>query len=92
VADDHRTAILEAAKDIDPHGYEPKIYEIEAHLDSLIAERDRYRKQAERWQAVAFIDGADVTARARAEGIAVETGREPAFREFLREFYAKPDA
>ncbi len=61
-------------------------------IDALRAERDALALQVRRWQAVAFVDGADVTARARAEGITVETGREPAFRRFVKEFYAVPPA
>lgn len=47
------------------------------------------RLTLERWQDVAYVDAADVTERARREGIVVETGREPAFRTFLREFDRK---
>lgn len=43
------------------------------------------------WQEVALIDGADVTALARKEGIEVKTGKEPEFKRFLRDFYTKAE-
>ncbi len=59
-------------------------------IEFLRAEVARLRTQVQRWQAIAYVDGADVTARARAEGIAVETGRELAFRQFISEFERRP--
>jgi hypothetical protein len=61
-----------------------------ARIAELEAKVQRLRLQVERWQAVAYVDGADLTARARAEGITVETGREREFCQFIREFEAKP--
>lgn len=59
---------------------------------SACADCHRLRLQIERWQDVAYVDGADVADRARREGITTEQEGNPTdeFLQFIREFEARP--
>lgn len=52
------------------------------YISALERENDRLRVQVKRWQAVAWVDGADVYERAEQEGVPLA--------QFIREFYRKP--